>query len=135
LVEKKRKIVTANKIDIAKPSVLQSIKSCFNDEKILEISVTGDINIDKVRDFLKTLVGTIKGKDLELTVNQRQKTCLLKLLDVLRRITHMVKTGAENVEIVAEEIREAMKIIGELTGEITPDDILQQIFSQFCVGK
>jgi tRNA modification GTPase len=135
LVEKKRKIVTANKIDIAKPSVLQSIKSCFNDEKILEISVTGNINIDKVRDFLKTLVGTIKGKDLELTVNQRQKTCLLKLLDVLRRITHMVKTGAENVEIVAEEIREAMKIIGELTGEITPDDILQQIFSQFCVGK
>lgn len=135
LVEKKRKIVAANKIDIAKPSVLQAIKSRFKDEKILEISVTGSVNIDSVRDFLKILVVTVKGKDLELTVNRRQKICLQKLLDILGGITRMVKAGANNIEITAEEIREAMKIIGELTGEITTDDILQQIFSRFCVGK
>jgi tRNA modification GTPase len=39
------------------------------------------------------------------------------------------------VEIMAEEIRRAVEIIGQLMGEVTHDDILNKIFSEFCVGK
>jgi tRNA modification GTPase len=44
-------------------------------------------------------------------------------------------THSHHVEIMAEEIRQAAAIIGQLMGEITPEDILNKIFSQFCVGK
>lgn len=135
LVKNKRKIVTANKMDIVRPRVLENINSAFKKEKILEISVKENWNIDKIRDFLKTVVGDIKGQDIEFTVNQRQKSCLEKLLAVLGAVSRMVKAGSDSTEIIAEEIREAIRIIGELTGEVTTDDILRQIFSQFCVGK
>jgi tRNA modification GTPase len=47
----------------------------------------------------------------------------------------MAATHSNHVEIIAEEIRQAVEIIGQLMGEITPDDILNKIFSEFCVGK
>jgi tRNA modification GTPase len=47
----------------------------------------------------------------------------------------MAAAHSSYVEIMAEEIRQAVEIIGKLMGEITPDEILNKIFSQFCVGK
>ena len=135
LIKKKRRIVTVNKTDIRDPQVIEDIKSRFKDEEVLEISVKENAGIDKIRAFFKTVIGSIKGKDLEFTVNQRQKTCLQELHSILGQVTEMVKAGSENAEIIAEEIRAAMKVIGELTGEITTDEILHRIFSQFCVGK
>jgi tRNA modification GTPase len=37
--------------------------------------------------------------------------------------------------MIAEEVRMALKIIGELTGEITSEELLQEIFGKFCIGK
>jgi tRNA modification GTPase len=39
------------------------------------------------------------------------------------------------LEIVSLELREALAGLGEVTGETTPDDILDQIFTRFCIGK
>jgi tRNA modification GTPase len=54
---------------------------------------------------------------------------------VLCRVREMMEHLAGHAEIAAEEIRRALDIIGRLTGEITPEDILDKIFSEFCVGK
>ncbi len=135
LIKQKRKIVTANKIDIVNPRALAGIKARFPAEQILEISVTESINIEKVRTFLKTLVNDVTDRGLDLTVNQRQKQHLERLQEALLNIEQMVKTRSNSLEIIAEEIRQALHIIGQLMGEITPEDILHGIFSQFCVGK
>ena len=47
----------------------------------------------------------------------------------------MIKTKKSNAEIIAEEIRSAIKVIAELTGDISNDEILNGIFSKFCIGK
>ncbi len=145
IIEKKQKLIVINKIDIADPSVTQDIHNHFASTKAappLEISVKKDSGIDNVREFIKSLAGNFEGKAIDFAVNNRQKKSLEKLHQVLTTVSQMIAeedsasgSFSSNAEIAAEEIRRAIEIIGELLGEITPDDILNQIFSQFCVGK
>jgi len=61
------------------------------------------------------------------TAIQRSKTSLLSFLKALER--------GESPEFLAVDLRSAMDCLGEITGEITTEDILGRIFSKFCVGK
>jgi tRNA modification GTPase len=88
-----------------------------------------------VTKFLAELAADARGKESDFTVNRRQKLLLEELQKVLLRIKGMVKISSEPVEIVAEEVRRALDLIGQLLGKITPEDILTKIFSEFCVGK
>ncbi len=59
-------------------------------------------------------------------------------LDALRRAArHLVEASArhEDLELLAEELRWTQRALGEITGEVTADDLLGEIFSQFCIGK
>ncbi len=135
LIKKKRKLIIANKIDIRAPGVTETIAACFKAEKIVEVSVKKHMNIDAVTDFLVECVAEARGKESDFTVNRRQKGLLEELRTVLQRVSQMVEIPSAQVEIIAEEIRQAIDIIGQLMGKITPEDILNKIFSEFCVGK
>ena len=58
---------------------------------------------------------------------ERTAVCLDAAYDVLRTR----RAG----ELAAEELRQAQRALGEITGEVTSDDILGEIFSRFCIGK
>jgi tRNA U34 5-carboxymethylaminomethyl modifying GTPase MnmE/TrmE len=68
-------------------------------------------------------------------VNFRQKILLGKLLKKIKLIGQIQAAGLEATEVVAEEIRQGLILIGELTGTIGPADILQGLFAKFCIGK
>ncbi|NIM13527.1 MAG: hypothetical protein GTO45_15540, partial [Candidatus Aminicenantes bacterium] len=102
---------------------------------VVGISVKEHVNIDAVTGFLKGIVTNIKEKETDFTINQRQKLALEELRAVLCRVKEMAAVHSGHAEIIAEEIRRAVEIIGQLMGEITPDDILNKIFSEFCIGK
>ncbi len=134
-IKDKQRLIVINKIDIANRNILKKIRSNFEKEKIYEISVKENINIDVVFSFLNGLVNNIKNRDINFIVNQRQKELLKRLEGFLRPLVKMSKTKESNAEIIAEEIRSAIKVIAELTGNISSDEILNGIFSEFCVGK
>lgn len=134
-IKKKKKLFAANKMDIMDQKAVDSIASCFKKEKIAHISVKEHINIEAVTGFLKNLISNVKSKESDFTVNLRQKLSLEELKTILSRVRQMKESHATHAEIIAEEIRRAIEIIGELMGEITPDDILNKIFSEFCIGK
>lgn len=135
LIKNKHRLLVANKIDIADPQVLENLKARFPEETMVDISARENINIGAVRSFLDTLVRGIKGPEIELAVNQRQKSLLERLLEILMRLKEKIDCPLSPVEIMAEEIRQALQVIGELTGQIAQEDILQGIFSRFCIGK
>lgn len=135
LIKQKKKLVVVNKLDIKEQTVLEAIAAYFKDEAILHISVKEHTNIEAVTDFFKEIASDIKDKETDFTINQRQKLALEELQTILTRVKELAAAHATQVEIMAEEIRQAIAIIGQLMGEITPDDILNKIFSQFCVGK
>jgi tRNA modification GTPase len=135
LVKQKNKLVVVNKLDIKEQTILDAIAAYFKEESIAHISVKEHTNIEAITGFFKGIINDIKGKETDFTINQRQKMALEELQAILTRVKELAATHSHHVEIMAEEIRQAVAIIGQLMGEITPDDILNKIFSQFCVGK
>ena len=75
----------------------------------------------------------VSEKDDPILTNERHKNLLesakLNLLSAFNELDN------ELLDIVAFELREALDNIGEITGEVTPTDILNKIFTTFCVGK
>jgi len=73
------------------------------------------------------------GEDVVI-MERRHREALIKALDALGRAEEAVANGAP-LECLALEIREGLAALGQITGETTPDEILDQIFSRFCIGK
>ena len=74
------------------------------------------------------------GREEELILHARQKDGLEAILDALRRASGLLAKGHFE-EVYAEELRTALRLIGELTGEVRAEEVLDDIFGRFCVGK
>jgi tRNA modification GTPase len=142
LIKSKPHLVVANKIDIADPKVLDQIRSVFGKATVHKISARESRNLDSIFRFFKKMVTSLEKKGGSHYLNQRQKKLLEDLDGVLHKLIRLINsTGSSrlpsyhNAEIVAEEIREALRIIGHLTGEVSTEEILSGIFDKFCVGK
>ncbi len=70
----------------------------------------------------------------EMIVTARQKAALVGALTALSAVKTTIKDGLTR-DITAGELRIALDRLGEITGETTTEDILDKIFSEFCVGK
>jgi tRNA modification GTPase len=60
--------------------------------------------------------------------------CLERTREAVNRASELVESGA-SAEVVAFELQEALRHLGEIIGMTTSEDVLDQIFSQFCIGK
>lgn len=76
---------------------------------------------------------TLTGSSL-IAINARHQTCLRVLTQSLEKAKDEIES-AEDPELVALTMREALGAIGELTGRVDTEEILGQIFAQFCIGK
>ena len=75
-----------------------------------------------------------EGHEGLVVTNMRHKTALDSAAESLQRAAGLL-SGNEPLELFSIEMREALNRIGEITGAITTDDILDKIFSSFCIGK
>ena len=135
LLGNKKRILLANKKDLAPDGALAAIRRDFPGETVHLLAARNAENLEPVIDFLKKLWRETEAVAGELAVNLRQKTLLEKLLQNLRQIERMQSLSLLPVEVIAEEIRHGLRQIGELTGAISSAEILQGIFAQFCIGK
>jgi tRNA modification GTPase len=69
-----------------------------------------------------------------LICDLRHKEALLRAREALVSFERLVQDGAP-IELAAYELRLVLTFLGEITGETTTDDILERIFSRFCIGK
>ncbi len=134
LVKDKKNIIVINKTDISNKKLLKEIRDEFFDKEIIEISVKEDINIDLVVDFIENEIIDYENR-IEYAVNQRQQSIFSKIDSVLKDILELIENRVSEIEIIGEKIRIALDLIGELTGEIKREDIINSIFSRFCIGK
>ncbi len=101
---------------------------------ILVSAKTGQ-GLDNLRDEIQTLLN-IQPNDQQAPFSARARH-----LDALRRCLQHFHLAAEQVnnlsplELAAEELRVSQQILGEITGEFTPDDLLDYVFREFCIGK
>ena len=135
ILKDKPVLVVFNKIDLQSqfkkdpPQDLPSFKQ-------ITISAKDKSQIQELR---KTIFEFISGKTGKLTeetaiTNLRQKIAAEKSLEQIERLHHSIKDTLEE-ELLAIDLTEILSLLGDIVGETTPDDMLNQIFENFCIGK
>jgi tRNA modification GTPase len=126
-------IVVFNKMDL--PVVLEKERVLENypSSPFTHISAKMGTNIEKLMELIKEKFIPTEGSG-EVIMNLRQKELLERILEKFVEAYEMIDEG-KGEEIVVERIREGLTHLSELTGEIKTEDILDNIFSRFCIGK
>ena len=136
-VRGKKKVIALNKRDLPIKISMEQIQRALPNTRAVEISALKNRGIDKLKESIySTLTVDGIGSDTEevLIVNARHKKALEGSLKCLRR----AKEGMERkvpIEIVALELRSCLDHLGEVGGETTTEEVLECIFSHFCIGK
>jgi len=123
-----------NKIDLPQKINKNKVKKEGKNHPHLEISALKGTNLDKLKGMIYELFIPDHKQGEEVILHLRQKLLLEEILENLLEGESLLKEGYSE-EVYAEEIRKTLPLIGQLTGEIRADDIIEEIFSRFCVGK
>jgi tRNA modification GTPase len=126
-------IVVANKID--QLPMNSPFRLWAQENNIIMISASLHDNINELKERMLEIVHADKFKTGNtLITNVRHLYTLQQTYDILNQV--LVSIDEERTgDLLSLEIRSALHHLGEITGEITTDDLLATIFSKFCIGK
>lgn len=132
----KKRIIVVNKIDSPCKAAASAIRKLFKKEEIVEISVKTKENIESLEGAIcrAVLKGGMNQGEGAIVSNARQKEALDKARKSVLSVTKALHKD-EPPDIVAIDLKEAVASLGVVTGESVSDDILDRIFSRFCIGK
>ncbi len=124
-------IKVGNKMDKATAQAIEKLEA----EDFILISASQKLNIQKLKDKVLSHfhVGEVKQGDV-LVTNLRHYQNLKQTNDALDRVLTGMDNGITG-DFLAMDIRQALHYLGEITGQVTTDDLLANIFSKFCIGK
>lgn len=133
-----RQLAVLNKIQMAQPVLISTkadISGAVSDEKCISISAKNGEGIDEIRNRLVELATKDFNPQQELVVtNARHYEALLKAEQPLERLLEGLVNGV-SADFLAQDLREAHRYLGEITGAITSEEILHTVFARYCIGK
>lgn len=130
-------LIVLNKTDKAQDilTTLETIKLLTSGEKIIAISAKTGANLEQLTDELVNTVNTHALHTGDVIVsNIRHYEALSHARDAVIRAIAGLDSGLSG-EFISQDIRECLHYLGEITGEITTDEVLGNIFKHFCIGK
>ena len=124
----KRIIKVLNKIDAEVDDFSKTMKG-------LTISAKENNNINKLKDSIINHIQEMTGNyENSIISNSRHYDILFKTKLEIEKVRISIKNNVSS-DLLAIDIKQALNLLGELTGEISNDEILGNIFSKFCIGK
>jgi tRNA modification GTPase len=126
----KKRILIRNKMDLPVKLKLPP------DFRIIDVCCLSGQGIQALKDAIKELVwsGEIKAEMLQVMINSRHQDALNRVR-ASTQITIDALRGDATLELVAMDLRIAVNAVGEIVGKTATEDLLDSIFSQFCIGK
>ena len=129
----KNLLIVANKIDQLSEDEIKELKAAM--KNVLLLSAKTGIGVDDLKatllDFVNT--GALRNNETIVT-NTRHYDSLLKALEEIQRVQSGIDANLSG-DLLAIDIRQALYHFGEITGEISNDELLGNIFANFCIGK
>ncbi|MEO9870926.1 tRNA uridine-5-carboxymethylaminomethyl(34) synthesis GTPase MnmE [Ekhidna sp.] len=122
-------IIVGNKMDQADTFLQDRLIK----ENAVFISAKEKNNLEALKERLKSFIDIPTQSNVVVT-NARHLQSLQQTDDALNRVIEGINMQMSN-DLVAQDIRSALFHLGEITGEVTTDDLLENIFSKFCIGK
>ena len=129
-IKNKNHIIIVNKIDLENKLDL----SIIND--YIEMSIVSDTGIDELRNKIVEMFNLekLESSDYTYLSSARSISLLNKALNSLNSVKEGIKNNAP-VDMVEIDLKQVWSILGEITGETYTDELIDQLFSQFCLGK
>lgn len=124
LLKDKNHIVISNKSDLTAER---------NSEALCVSALTGE-GISELKELLKKKVCDIEPENLEFVTNTRQQECLKKARAAIEQ-AFLAASLHELQDLISIDVKSAVLALDELTGELVTDNILENIFEHFCIGK
>ena len=124
LIKNKNHLVIANKCDLTNKPASGAIN----------ISVETGAGIEELKARIKEIVCNFSSEDTEFITNKRQQDCLYKCRESLIQALNAAQIG-ELQDLISIDLKSALLFLDEITGEVITDEILENIFSHFCIGK
>ena len=137
---KKKKVIIINKTDIADEykigAMKQQLEEAGNSSPVIVASMLDGTGMDELLDAISGLFmeGAVDVNNEILITNIRHKTLLEKAAESLASAKQAYEKGLP-LDLVAIDIREGAENLGRITGESVAEDIINEIFSRFCIGK
>ena len=124
LIKNKTHLIIANKCDLIQNKI----------ENAINISVETGLGIEDLKNKIKEIVYNFSSDDTEFITNKRQQDCLEKCRESLTNALNAAKIN-ELQDLISIDLKSALLYLDEITGEVITDEILENIFSHFCIGK
>jgi len=129
IIKDKPHIVVANKVDLIKDEILEVYS-----ENITKLSTYTKEGLEGLKQAIKNIVCNFSLEDTEFVTNKRQQSCLLRCKENLERALHAAEIE-ELQDMIYIDLKSALLALDEITGEVITDEILNNIFDHFCIGK
>lgn len=127
-------LVVLNKIDLVEEKTAKNFENQFSNRTYHRVSALLGEGMDALKKSIVSRISRMHREGEVVLTNLRHKECLETALDFLEKS----KQGLEknlSLEFIALDCRKALDKVGEVIGKVYTDDILNRIFSQFCIGK
>ncbi|KRN14020.1 tRNA modification GTPase TrmE [Lactobacillus gigeriorum DSM 23908 = CRBIP 24.85] len=135
LTANKKRIIVLNKSDLGQKVTPEEMKAISGSE-VVATSILKEDNLSSLEDLIKQLFfsGIENSQDQILVTNQRQVGLLNKAKQQLKDVIQAVDDEVP-VDIAQIDLTGAWETLGEITGDSAPDELINALFSQFCLGK
>lgn len=136
LIGGKKIIAALNKTDLGIAVDEDYLVNLFGEENIIEMSVKNRTGIERLEKKIRDLVfhGRLSINKNMMVTNIRHKDLLDKALESVRSALGSMGDGVP-VDLISVDIKEAWTRLGAITGDTVEEDIINEIFSKFCIGK
>ncbi len=136
-IERQRHIIVLNKKDLGLAISGEKAAELIGAGSVIEVSAVTGKGLDMLKEWIyqnTVSSGVSRVMRERIAVNSRQREALGRAEDALARVEAEISRGA-GAEILAVELREAISACGSITGRSVEDDLLDNIFESFCIGK
>jgi tRNA modification GTPase len=128
----KKRILIRNKIDLPHRLTLPEHANA----PVVDVCCVSGQGLERLKDSIKELIwtGEIRAEMLQVMINSRHQEALLRARDATQHTIEALRANL-TLELAALDLRIATNAVGEIVGKTSTEDLLDSIFSQFCLGK
>ncbi|AYV68739.1 MULTISPECIES: tRNA uridine-5-carboxymethylaminomethyl(34) synthesis GTPase MnmE [Niallia] len=129
-------IVIVNKTDLPQKIDLEKVKELAGNRKVITTSLVEENGVDQLEEAISSLFfeGSIEASDMTYVSNSRHISLLNQALNAISDAIVGAETGTP-IDIVQIDLTRTWEILGEIIGESVHESLINQLFSQFCLGK
>ena len=129
-------IVIINKMDLDSQVQRAEVEARLPNAVLIEASIANEMGLDRIEEEVENLVygGQVKQSDSMMVTNVRHKALLEEASQCLADAINMAQIG-EALEFLEIDVNRAYEVLGQIIGEAVEEDIINEVFARFCLGK